>query len=58
MLKEMYVCDFCKTEYSDLQGLDYSGEGFFCDCCDSFTYFTNTKNKHQFCLCLEENGKP
>ena len=53
----MYRCRFCGTEYQNLEGLDHSDEGFFCDDCDSFTYFQHIKNKHQFKLFLEENGE-
>lgn len=52
----MYVCQYCRTEYHNLQDLDYSNEGFFCDICDSFTYFENAIKQHQFNLFLEENG--
>lgn len=52
----MYICKYCGSEYPDLNGVDHSQEGFFCEDCDSFTYFNNIQNRHQFRLFLEENG--
>lgn len=52
----MFVCNFCGSEYQSLKGIDYNDEGFFCDDCDCFTYFKETKNCHTFNLFLEENG--
>ena len=52
----MFVCHFCGSEYLDLTHVDHSTEGFFCDECDSFTYFENSTDRHRFLLLLEEHG--
>lgn len=51
----MYKCDFCETEYQNLNCLDHSDEGFFCEVCDSFNYFDGMTSRHKFQLFLEEN---
>lgn len=51
----MWICQFCLEEYDpEVEGVDHSHEGFWCDSCDGFTYF-NGVQKHRFTLILE-NG--
>lgn len=48
----MHVCQFCESEFED--SFDKNPQGFWCDFCDGFTYFTKD-NPHRFLMILE-NG--
>lgn len=54
----MFICGLCGSAYQSLEHLDHSEEGFFCDVCDSFTYFESAKEQHRLTLFLEKNGSP
>lgn len=52
----MWICQFCFESYDpDVEAVDHSNEGFWCDSCDGFTYY-DMKQRHRFTLILE-NGK-
>ncbi|WP_099301936.1 DNA adenine methylase [Bacillus sp. Marseille-P3800] len=57
-VKNNIFCSFCTDEYSkeELEYLDSSQEGFWCDSCDGFTYFTQSSNSHKFTLILEDRS--
>ena len=54
-----YTCRFCGEEYESLEGIDVArnGSGFWCDCCNGFTYFEDKRPFHKFILLLESDGE-
>ena len=51
----MLKCRFCETN-ADIDYVDKSPEGFWCDVCDGFTYYDGIP-AHKFKLILEEKKK-
>lgn len=50
-------CRWCNTSYEEIEHLDTTADGFFCDMCDGFTYFSEEKNRsHRMLLLLETGG--
>ncbi|MDC0764899.1 DNA adenine methylase [Brevibacillus sp. AG] len=53
----MLQCGFCGQEYSEEEAeIDHLDQGFFCDCCDGYTYIKQDVKQHRFTLLLEENA--
>lgn len=51
----MLICEFCDEEYSKDDTIDKNDEGFWCDCCDCFTYYSSIRsNIDRFTLILED----
>ncbi|MFC5402284.1 DNA adenine methylase [Cohnella soli] len=51
----MWICQYCEEAYDpEDTGVDRSEEGFWCDYCDGFTYYSGVQ-QHRFTLILE-NG--
>lgn len=57
----MLTCQFCgltgTPEDGDFQLDTLYNRGFFCECCDGFTYFDDVEEKHRFILILEHKNK-
>lgn len=55
---EVVECQFCLETYSKAETMiDRNEEGFWCDCCDGFTYLTEIEHTHKFTLILEDKSK-
>lgn len=53
----MLTCQFCEESYDPEKDMfDRASEGFWCDHCDGFTYYSKIQH-HRFTLILEEKGK-
>lgn len=51
----MLTCQFCDYTFKeDTFQFDANNKGFWCDDCDSFTYFNTETNRHRFTLVLED----
>ncbi|MEB5480935.1 DNA adenine methylase [Shouchella clausii] len=51
------VCRFCESDF-EVTEVDISVEGFWCECCDGFTYFQGIAPGHNFTLILENKNAP
>lgn len=50
----MLTCRWCGEIYSSVDQIDRAEDGFFCDICDGFTYYSDTHNEdHRILLILE-----
>lgn len=57
VLKEKCTCRWCGETYAPGDAVDIANNGFFCDMCDGFTYFSDEENqKHRMLLLLETGG--
>ncbi len=54
-----YICRFCGEAYGSLDGVDVDkrNRGFWCDCCDGYTYFEDMPPLHKYMLLLETAGE-
>lgn len=54
----IWICQYCEEEFDpDIEHVDHSHEGFWCDFCDGFTYYDG-KCHHRFTLILEGKEGP
>lgn len=52
------VCEWCGETYHEEDAVDRTADGFWCDCCDGFTFFSQEeRKKHRFLLLLENGSK-
>lgn len=57
----MLNCSFCGELGeldNDLFTADSTNQGFWCDCCDGYSYFNDQAIKHRFTLILEDAAAP
>lgn len=55
----MLTCEFCAEVYDSIDEIDHTKEGFWCDMCDSFTYYKDErKAQDRFTLILEDKNVP
>ncbi|MEB2280200.1 hypothetical protein LAV73_09355 [Lysinibacillus xylanilyticus] len=56
---ERIMCEFCSAVYDSKEDLEHDDKCFWCDCCDCYTYFENTRStKDRFILILEDANAP
>ncbi|MGE7843598.1 DNA adenine methylase [Lysinibacillus sp. NPDC093712] len=54
-----FMCEFCSEVYPAHERLDHNEEGYWCDSCDCFNYFSNARSaKDRFILILEDATAP
>lgn len=51
------ICRFCEGEFDPhSDDVDPNGKGFFCSCCDGYTFFSPSDENRKYTLILETKG--
>ena len=52
----MFECQWCNERFNDINRIDHTADGFWCDICNGFTYIDPSRKQTQFLLLLEEKS--